>query len=44
MKQQIAALNGQSNRLLDLYARDDGHALSHGISRINTQYTAFNDT
>ncbi|KAI6226090.1 Discontinuous actin hexagon [Aphelenchoides besseyi] len=43
-KQQIAALNGQSNHLLDLYSRDDGHTLSHVTSKINTQWTKFNDS
>lgn len=42
-KQQISALNSQSNKLLDLYTRDDSHTLSHMTSKINTQWTKFND-
>lgn len=42
-KQQISALNSQSNKLLDLFSRDDNHTLSHTTSVINTQWTKFND-
>jgi hypothetical protein len=43
IKAQISTLNSQSNKLLDLYSRDDSHTLSHLTSKINTQWTKFND-
>lgn len=42
-KEKLSEMNRVSNQLLDVYRRDDGHNLSHLSSKLNTQWTKFND-
>ena len=42
-KEKLQEMNRLSNQLLDIYRRDDGHNLSHLSSKLNTQWTKFND-
>lgn len=42
-KEKLHEMNGISNELLDIYRRDDGHNLSQLSSKLNTQWTKFND-
>lgn len=43
-KDNMKQFNEKSNELLDIYRRDDGHNLSHYSSKLNTQWTKFNDS
>uniref|UniRef100_A0A915DTQ2 Dystrophin n=1 Tax=Ditylenchus dipsaci TaxID=166011 RepID=A0A915DTQ2_9BILA len=43
-KEEMKSFNDRSNELLDVYRRDDGHNLSHLASKLNTQWTKFNDS
>uniref|UniRef100_A0A183C715 Calponin-homology (CH) domain-containing protein n=1 Tax=Globodera pallida TaxID=36090 RepID=A0A183C715_GLOPA len=42
-KSKLQELNRVSNQLLDTHRRDNGHNLSHQSSKLNTQWTKFND-
>jgi hypothetical protein len=42
-KEKLKEMNRVSNELLDIHRRDDGHNLSHLSSKLNTQWTKFND-
>uniref|UniRef100_A0A915ACG1 Dystrophin n=1 Tax=Parascaris univalens TaxID=6257 RepID=A0A915ACG1_PARUN len=43
MKNKMAELNVRSNALLDEFRADEGHNLSHSISKMNTLWSKFND-
>ncbi|TKR92162.1 hypothetical protein L596_006870 [Steinernema carpocapsae] len=43
MRTKMTDLNKTSNELLDEYRKDEGHNLSHQTSKINMQWTKFND-
>lgn len=43
-KDKMKHFNDRSNEMLDGYRRDDGHNLSHLASKLNTQWTKFNDS
>uniref|UniRef100_A0A1I8AEX5 KASH domain-containing protein n=1 Tax=Steinernema glaseri TaxID=37863 RepID=A0A1I8AEX5_9BILA len=43
MRAKMTELNKISNELLDEYRKDEGHNLSHHTSKINMQWTKFND-
>ncbi|KAK0429407.1 hypothetical protein QR680_011365 [Steinernema hermaphroditum] len=43
MRAKMSDLNKVSNELLDEYRKDEGHNLSHQTSKINMQWTKFND-
>lgn len=43
-KGKMKQFNEKSNELLDVFRRDDGHNLSHYSSKLNTQWTKFNDS
>lgn len=42
-RERLARFNVKSNALLDSHRYDDGHNLSHLRSKLNTQWTKFND-
>ncbi|KAL7074907.1 hypothetical protein ACQ4LE_005861, partial [Meloidogyne hapla] len=42
-EEKLREMNRISNHLLEIYRRDDGHNLSHLNSKLNTQWTKFND-
>ena len=42
-KEEVERFNSRSNQLLDEHRRDDGHNVSHMASRLNTQWTKFNE-
>lgn len=43
MKLKMDELNERSNALLDNYRADEGHNLSHAISKLNALWSKFND-
>uniref|UniRef100_F1KPP3 Dystrophin-1 n=1 Tax=Ascaris suum TaxID=6253 RepID=F1KPP3_ASCSU len=43
MKNKMTELNVRSNALLDEFRADEGHNLSHSISKMNTLWSKFND-
>ncbi|VDM97496.1 unnamed protein product [Thelazia callipaeda] len=43
MKKMMDELNERSNALLDHYRADEGHNLSHTISKLNALWSKFND-
>lgn len=43
MKFKMDELNKRSNTLLDNYRADEGHNLSHIISKLNALWSKFND-
>ncbi|VDO41346.1 unnamed protein product [Onchocerca flexuosa] len=43
MKSRMDELNERSNALLDNYRADEGHNLSHTISKLNALWSKFND-
>uniref|UniRef100_A0A0R3S4A8 Dystrophin n=1 Tax=Elaeophora elaphi TaxID=1147741 RepID=A0A0R3S4A8_9BILA len=43
MRLKMDELNERSNALLDNYRADEGHSLSHAISKLNALWSKFND-
>lgn len=43
MRSKMDELNERSNALLDNYRADEGHNLSHTISKLNALWSKFND-
>lgn len=42
-KEKMQEINGQANKILDTYTKDEAHNLSHLLSRLNMSWTKFND-
>lgn len=42
-KEQLSQLNAKSNRMIDTFRLDENHVLSQITSKINTQWTKFNE-